>query len=485
MSKKKKIIIGVITTIILLCAATAIYLFLTKDNKTDSDNHEPNNNNNNNVTENIEYTYTSDGPGFFCSNTPLGRNPLSYVIGEYVYCTISYELNGSKPGIHEIWAEYSLDEDVEYVETLETASTEWTLEEENTKFHLTTSRPTVYAEYFYQVKFRIKPTTKKEEVTIEFKNIRYKDSENNYYETDNSSHRLSIDETTNYHYKEDDKNKEFTFYKLTKNEGYKQINKYTCKSKECYIYASQCTSYMDLDNGRMLLMDGDSSILYDFNKGIIGTYALGVEYIKDYLIVKDIKTEKYGIIDTAGKVIKDFKSDSFGENVMPCFNEDTISIDDDLIVEKKNNKYGIIKITKDEIVIEHKFDSIRLHSNKYFKAKLDGKWYLYSLDTKEKVLEEGYKELFMVNDNIMIAEIDKALYIKDYQGNNIIEDKIEVLMEYNEGACCGASGGYGIYEEQGIINIYIDIPTEDDGIGYKTEQYTYNIKDKKLTKKAN
>ena len=481
MSKKKEIIIGILVPIILLGVAIVVYLFLTKDDKkAQKDNDVATK-----VPENIEYKYTTDGPGFFCSNTPLGREPVSYVIGEYVYCTISYELNGNKPGIHEIWAEYSLDEDVQYIETLKIPSTEWILEEENTKFHLITSRPTVYAEYFYQVKFRIKPTTEKEKVTIEFKNVKYKDSENNYYETDSSFHELSIQEKTNYRYKEDSENKEFTFYKLTKNKGYKQINKYSCVNEHCYPYASQCTSYMDLDEGRILLMDGDSAVLYDFNKGVLGTYSLGVEYIKDYLIVQDIKTKKYGIINTTGKVVKSFKSDNLGEKVMPCFNEDTISVDNDLIVEKKDNKYGIIKITKDEVVIEHKFDAIRLYNNKYFKVKTDGKWYLYSLDTQEKALEEGYKELFIVNDNIIIVEIDKALYIKDYQGNNIIEDKIEVLMEYNEGACCGTSGGYGIYEEQGIINIYTDIPTDDDSIGYKTEQYAYNIKDKKLTKKTN
>lgn len=480
MSKKKKITIGIVVTILLLIVSVVIYLYLIKDDK-EENNLKNENTTNNEEFKDIEYTYTDDGPGFFCSNEPLGTKPISYMIGENVYCTISFELNGAKPGIHEIWAEYSLDEDVEYIETLDTPSTEWTLKEANNKIHIVTSRPTGYAEYFYQVKFRIKPTTKKDKVTITFKDIKYKDEDNNYYKTDDSTHELSIDESTNYYYKTSKNNDELTFYKLNPTIGYEEINKYTCENDSCYVYASQCTGYLDLDKGKMLIHDGNKAILYDFNKGPIGTYSIGVEDLGDYFVVKDIKTEKYGIIDKEGKIIKELTSDGFGIKVNKCFNSDTFSLEYDLIIEKKDNKYGIIKITKDEIVVTHQFDDIRLYNDKYFKVKIEDKWYLYDLNTSEKVINEGYQELFIVTDEIIIVQIDNYLYIKNYQGNNLIENKIEVLLPYNEGACCGASGGIAIYEEKGIINIFIDEST-NDGIGYKTHKYEYNIKNKALTK---
>lgn len=476
MSKKKKIIIVITITLLLLAIFTFIYFNLIKEDK------KTNNNNATTELENIEYTYDENGPGFFCSDEPLGSRPISYMIGEYVYCAISYELNGNKPGIHEIWAEYSLDEDVEYIETLDTPSTEWTLNEDGNKFHLITTRPTVYAEYFYQVKFRIKPTTKKDKVTITFKDIKYKDEDNNYYKTDDSVIELSIGKSTNYYYKNSKNNDEIVFYKLNSTTGYEEINKYTCENDSCYEYASQCTSYIDLDKGKMLIHDGDKAILYDFNKGVLGTYSQGVEDLENYFVVKDIKTEKYGIIDKDGKVIKELTSDGFGIKVAPCFNTDTYSLEHDLIVEKKDNKYGIVKITKDETIIEHNFDDIRLYNDKYFKAKIDDKWYLYNLNTKEKVIDEGYQELFIVTDEIIVVQIDNYLYIKDYQGNNLIEDKIEVLVQYNEGACCANVSGIYIMEEDNIIKINIDEEIDITENQYKQHQYEYNIKDKKLTK---
>ena len=485
MNKKKKIIICIAAIIVLLAAAIVVYLYLNRDSNTEKNTitNTVDNSKNVNAPDNVEYTYTEYGPGFFCSNEPLGSNPMSYMIGEYVYCAISFEIYAGDPGIHEIWAEYSLDEDVEYIETLDTGHSEWTLEEDGNKFHLITNRPTAYAEYFYQVQFRIKPTTKKEKVTIEFKNIKYKDAENNYYKTDSSVRELNISETTNYSYKEDEDYKGFTFYKLTTNEGYKQINQYSCNNASCNVYATECTWYMDLEKGKMLLNDGGTSVLYDFEKGVLGTYDTDIEYIGDYFIVRDTNSKKYGIVDMDGKITKEFNSDGYGKKLAKCLNRNTHSTEHDLIIEKKNDKYGVVKISKDEVVIDYKFDDIRVFNDKYFKAKTGDDWHLYNISTKEKEIENGYKELFIVNDEIIIAQIDNYLYIKDYKGNNIIEDKIEVFMDYKENACCGMVSGIGIREENGIVYIHVNKETENEIYMYDTDQYEYNIKDKKLTKK--
>ena len=56
-----------------------------------------NNANKENLVENnkeIEYTYTEEGPAFFCSNKETYDKTFNYEKGDYVYCEIAYEING-------------------------------------------------------------------------------------------------------------------------------------------------------------------------------------------------------------------------------------------------------------------------------------------------------------------------------------------------------------------------------------------------------
>lgn len=485
MKKNKKKIIIIIVSILLLLVTIGIILFVFLFKDKEENNIKPNDNTENKETiqdnKPIEYKYTKDGPGFLCSNKELYSQTFSYDKGDYVYCEIGYEVDGASPGITEIWFETTHDDNIEYIEIADVFDN-WKLESKNGIIHLKSDTPVSFGDGLYKVKFRIIPSTQKEKLQISFKNIKYKNANDEYYQTDDSIIELTINKETNYKHEFSEKHDEINFYKFNKTNGYEKINNYKCTSKDCYEYATECTSYNDQDKGKLLILDGNKAVLYDFNKGILGTYLTGINMIENYFIVQDINNQKYGIIDLDGKIIKEFKSDGYGASkIAKCFNKNTYSLKYDLITEKKDNKYGIIKITKDETVIEHEFDDIRLYNDKYFKAKIDNNWYLYSIDTKEKVIEEGYKELFIANNEIVITQIDKYLYIKDYQGNNIIEDKIEVLIEYNENACCATPGGIAVKEENGIINIFIDEPTKED-VGYKQNKYEYNIKDKKLTK---
>ena len=483
MKKNKKIIIIIVSILLIISIlGIVLYLYFSKDKKENNLDLKDLNENKETNEDNkpIEYKYTKEGPGFVCSNKELYTNTINYEKGEYVYCEISFELNGAGPGITEIWFENTHDDDIEYIE-IKDVFENWKLDSKDGIIHLKSDTPVSFGDGLYKVKFRIIPSTQKEKLLISFKNIKYKNENNEYYQTDDSIIELSINKENNYIHKMSDKDDEIIFYKFDKTKGYEEINKYKCKNESCYEYASQCTSYIDRYNGKMFIHDGDKAILYDFTKGIIGTYQQGIDMIDKYFIVQEPKTKKYGIIDLNGKIIKELTSDGFGNKVGPCFNEDTYSIEHNLITEKKDNKYGIVKINQDEIVINHNFDDIRLFNDKYFKAKQEDKWYLYSIESKEKIIEEGYKELFIANEEVIITQIDNYLYIKDYQGNNIIEDKIKVLIDNNEGACCGASGGITIKEEKGIITIFVDEPT-NDGIDYKEQKYEYNIKDKKLTK---
>ena len=91
----------------------------------------------------------------------------------------------------------------------------------------------------------------------------------------------------------------------------------------------------------------------------------------------------------------------------------------------------------------------------------------------------------MPTDNILFVQEVVYLYIKDYTGKNIIEDKIKVLSDYNEKACCGSTYGTYVFldnDNNNIIHITIDNGKawEEDFVQYS---YVYNIKNKILTKK--
>jgi len=467
MKKNKKIIITILITIILIAISITIYMFFLKGNK--------------------EYPY-KNGPSFLCSNTLLYSNNQTYDKGDIVYCSFSYEGHAKEPGITEIWAEFEYDEDIEYLGVAKLYS-DWELIQDKNKINLIPNEPVFVNDGAYIAKFKIKPSTNKEKLEIAFKNIKFQDETKEKYITNDSIITIKINKENNYKIDQPDDSSVIKFYKFDSTEGYKQINEYKCTSEECHPYVGQCVGYVDLDKGRTFLMDGEQIILYDFEKGIIGKYGMDVyslnlssKYESKYYVVRDLKTKKYGIIEPSGKVIKKFDADSYGTIQVCDISQKTYSVENDIITEKKGNKYGIVKITSNEIIVKHQFDDIRLENTKYFKGKIGDKWYLYDLNTKEKAINDGYQELFVVNDNIIIAQIDKKLYIKDYQGKNIIEDTIKVYEPYDENACCGAVSGVYIFEENNIVKIYIDELIDAKEYTYKQHKYEYNIANKKLTK---
>ena len=343
---------------------------------------------------------------------------------------------------------------------------------------------------FLEFNFNVKGIPSSSSVSFKLKKIIISNDKERYFVNDFQS-SYDVEKNTPYIYKINDKYSEITFYK--DNDGYKEINKYTCQN-ECHEYAAQCFSYVDLINGKMFIIDGDNAILYDMNKGVLGEYIHPLynvfdttdnSYTPKYFIGKKVKNGKYGIIDFNGNIIKDYTVDEFGVKRTCDINPETYSIKYNLISVKNNNKYGISKITTNDLVSDYQFDDIRIYNDKYYKAKLNNKWYLYNISTNEKLLDDGYDQIFMPRDNILIVQNDGYLYIKDYNGNNLIDENIKVLSEYNENACCGATLGIYIYnddKEKNIINISVDNGKawNDD---FEQIKYIYDIENNTLTKK--
>ncbi len=272
-------------------------------------------------------------------------------------------------------------------------------------------------------------------------------------------------------------------YKLSNDGTYIKIKEANCK--ECHIYVPQAFIYEDYQNGKVVIDDSDNTkILYDMNKGILGTYsAIYWLYPKNksyeegtYLYVGKKDKDKYGIIDKDGNLIKDYVLDKM------CYGNQTpnmclsYSIEDNLLVDKKNDKYGIIKITSDDIVIDYKYDDIKLINSKYFKVKQNDKWYIYNYAKKNKQIEEGFDIIYELTDNILIVPRNGYWHFINYNNNLVNYEQIEINEEYN----------YIYYytdsKDKNIIHICFS--TDEYGHDIKKESYIYNINDNTLKKEA-
>jgi hypothetical protein len=475
--KSKKPLILLFIILITLLLIGVIYFYINNNHKS-PDNKVPT----------ITYQKLDNNITISCTNSKQESTAIYYQ-GEDIYCSLSYDLsNDFKGKVSKITGTFTFDSELELIET-NNISSDWKEISSGQTFNLSSNDALASDEKFYTVKFRIKGTTEKEIISLGLKDIHLETNDNKHYQLNNSQTELMIAIKNNYRYELDRTNKEFIFYKSSP-DGYKEINKYTCKTN-CFEYAAQSFAYIDLNVGRMFIIDNNNTeaILYDFTRGVLATYEIPVYSLSDesyniiYFVAK-LKDGKYGIVDTSANIIRPFVSDGFVSSPVKAIYSDTYSIKNNLIVEKKNNKYGLTNINRVNTVLDYKYDSIRLLNDKYYKVKVGDNWYLYNMSNNEQALKEKYQEIFMPTPEILIVKISDYLYIKNESGQNLIEDKIYAPMAYDENACCGSSSGIYVilnYEDNNIVNIitYTDSVVEKSN----TIKYVYNIKENKLTKK--
>lgn len=475
--KSKKIPILLSAILVVLILLGAIYFHISNKNK----NHD------NNVPT-ITYQKLDNNITVSCTNSKHESTAIYYQ-GEDIYCSLSYDLsNDFKGKVSKITGTFTFDSELELIET-NNISSDWKEISSGQTFNISSNNAANKVDKFYTVKFRIKGTTEKEIIHLGLKDVYLETDDNKHYKLNDSKTELMIAIKNNYRYELDHTNKEFVFYKSSP-EGYKEINKYTCKTT-CFEYAAQSFSYIDLNIGRMFIVDNNNTeaILYDFTRGVLATYEIPVYSLIDesynivYFVAK-LKDGQYGIVDTSANIIRPFVSEGFVSSSIKSIYYDTYSIKNNLIVEKKNNKYGLTNVNKINVILDYKYDSIRLLNDKYYKVKVGENWYLYNISNNKQALQEKYQEIFMPTPEILIVKQDGYLYIKNILGQNLLEDKIYAPMAYDENACCGSTSGVYVtlnYEDNNIV----DIITYTDSIAEKsnTIKYVYNIKENKLTKK--
>ena len=236
-------------------------------------------------------------------------------------------------------------------------------------------------------------------------------------------------------------------------------------------------------------------VLFDLNnEKVVGTYTSVRWLYKDsdtnhsdkdgeYILVSKSDSNYNGIIDKDGKIIHEYnigfkKVGGIGSSK---FAQTKYSIENDYILDYKDDKYGIVRIKSNDIVIENKYDDIKLVDDKYFKAKENNKWYLYSFTTKEKVLNDGYDYVIAILDKVVVVANEKKIYIKDLEGNDLldtpIEDTSKEIIEVKEICCANTPGVDAKLNDDGTITIIV----YKDNMYNDKKEYSFNPTTKTLS----
>lgn len=257
---------------------------------------------------------------------------------------------------------------------------------------------------------------------------------------------------------------------------YGKWSSYDDASKNCYdkvvFYDLNNDTYKEFKNIRYVLTITDDSTS---------------EYSLKYIGLANVEDE-YAIIDLDGNYIKEFSNKEFVTKSYEGAYLDEYSYSDNLMVTIVDGKYGLEKISNDDIIVEHKFEDLiindndvynnyKLYSNKYIKVKEDGKWYLYDLNNKKKVTSSGYDKLYLLDENVILVYEDKYFYFKDYNNNLLTNDRIYVENIFPFWP--KMPEGIKIVNNNGIYTIIINDGTSYDD--YKYYSYEFNLDTKELT----
>lgn len=310
------------------------------------------------------------------------------------------------------------------------------------------------------------------------------------------------------------------FYNVYAYENEEVLSTYECVNEECgYCNTYTVCSGSQLKNtlGKITLFDyninevsssQDGSfnpcklILFDALNGkkiseyddIVSSYSLdsdyGINASTKYIILVN-KNNLTSIVDLSGNYIKNYSNKEY---VISSYEGKFISkssylVSSDMIVTINNNKYGIEKISEDKLLIDYKFDeimlsdivnyeSVDLYSSKYFKARIGDKWSLYSFDTGNKVIDNDFDRIYLLDDNTIVIYNDGYISFIDYEGNKIIDDKIKVSNLFAN--LPSIPEGIKFTIESEVVKISINEGTNYDD--YVSSSYEYNLSTKKLEK---
>lgn len=284
------------------------------------------------------------------------------------------------------------------------------------------------------------------------------------------------EEVCSTNYNEENNELEFHFEKEV-------VSVFECESKECGLYETEYFKYNSCLDQIAVIQDGDLYYLYNYQAGqnVIDPMSDIAAIKKDNkyvgFIIQDAKTEKYGYVDTRGTVKLELEYDDLGIIHNGKLYDRGMNLDTKEIIAKKDGLYGVIDYTSGKEIIPFKYEQVYLGEDNKYVAKKDGKYYVINKDMEE-VLDKSYDMIFVFKDVLVVNDDDK-LKIVDYDGESIIDDEIDISVDYSESLESGVFG-YNVVRENDNIVIQINDSNTTDMI----TKYIYNTKDKKLKKQS-
>ena len=258
---------------------------------------------------------------------------------------------------------------------------------------------------------------------------------------------------------------------------------YECDSHKCGQYITDNFEYNSCLDKIAVIEDGDYKYIYNYAAAqeVIDKLdeIVAVKDNDNYLgfIVKDSESNKYGYVNTRGIVKIKLEYDKLGIISNGIIYDRGFDLKENKIVASKDKKYGVISFSDSKEIIPFEYDNVFLGYKDKYVVKKDKKYYIY--DSKEKKLSDKSYDMIFLFEKLMIVSEDKTLKILDYEGNKIIDDEIEINVDYKEEVVNGIFG-YNAYNKGNEIIIEVNKSSDN---GYDTIKYSYDINKKKLNKK--
>lgn len=217
--------------------------------------------------------------------------------------------------------------------------------------------------------------------------------------------------------------------------------------------------YYEYTIGNIYFYNCNSNLCYTNNRDTVGENVIYSEYHYQKKIPEIKPLEKnYAIINE--NILYNYIT---GVTITDKY-DDYIITDNNIIVILKN-KYGIISKDGEELVSPN-YIEMYTNDGEYFVVKEDKKSNYKLIDSNNNIILEDNDYIFEYN-KVVISVKDMLLNIQDIEGNNLIEEQLEV------------------YDKNKLVNVSIDDNTLYIKVYKSTkesENYSYNISNQELQK---
>lgn len=313
-----------------------------------------------------------------------------------------------------------------------------------------------------------------------------------------------------------DQDEEINFYK-----GTKLVSSYKCTGKKCDIIPFRIEYEKGIidniviiqvcDNDDCDRIDASRSsafyksngnegsgkvILYNMASGnVIATYdkVFDIKYASETLRLMTYSDGSYQFISADNEINTKFNKD---ELVLSCYEGCSLYyksfIEDEeinVIVSKKDNKYGIKNLKTGEVIIDYIYDDITFASDSgyydknYFVGRIGEQSNLYKISNGDAVTKNGYEQIHFLYLNILLVLKDNEISVIDMNENRIVDDTIKIhklnkWMPKNPDGIIIHVGNpeTGAVEEN---NVYVSVSDIVDK-KYIDYTYVYHIAEKEL-----